>query len=298
MNYCLGTVQFGLKYGIQNNDKPSEKEVFNILDVAIKYGISVFDTATAYGDSENVLGDYFKYRNINCDKIKVVSKISSDVIFNVCNNSNRDKLVSALSGNVDTSLKRLKIDRLYALLYHDSTSVFNTKKIETLIELKSIGKVDKVGVSLYTPEEALKALEYNIDIIQVPYNLFDQRLDKIEFFKKAKDKNIEIYARSSLLQGLALMDTNNLPSKVLFAKEYIEKFNNLCKMYNIDRLEAAINYVASNSKIDYIVFGVDNVKHLYEYISCINKNINKKFLVDLKDMFSITNNKLVNPSLW
>ena len=298
MKYCLGTVQFGLNYGIQDNGKPSKEEIFNILDASINNGIKIFDTAAAYGDSEAVLGDYFNSRHLNYNTIKVISKISSNIVFQNNDNKTESALAEELSKNVNISLNNLKIDKLYGLLYHDSTSVFDEQRIKILEKIKSTGIVDKVGISIYTPDEALKALDYNIDIIQVPYNVFDQRLDKVNFFNFAKEKGIEIFARSSLLQGLALMDSNKLPNKVIFAKEYISNFENLCKQYNVGKLEAAITYVASNSKIDYIVFGVDNIGHLFEYISFMNNRINDDFLNDLKVKFNNTNLKLVNPSLW
>lgn len=298
MKYCLGTVQFGLNYGIQDNGRPSKEEVYNILDAAINNGINIFDTAAAYGDSEVVLGEYFSSRQLNHNTINVISKISSDIIFQNCKSNERTVIIEELSKNINISLNNLKIDKLYGLLYHDSTSVFDEKRIKILEEFKFTGVVDKVGISIYNPDEALKALDYNIDIIQVPYNVFDQRLDKVNFFNLAKEKGIEIFARSSLLQGLALMDSNELPNKVIFAKEYISNFENLCKQYNVGKLEAAITYVASNSKIDYIVFGVDNIGHLSEYISFMNNRINDDFLNDLKVKFNNTNLKLVNPSLW
>lgn len=298
MNYCLGTVQFGLNYGIQNNGRPSDEEIFNILDTAINNGITMFDTAAAYGNSETVLGNYFNNRRLNCNKVSVISKISSNTIFQ--NNGDKGKaiLINELTKNVRTSLDNLKIDKLYGLLYHDSTSVFDERRIEILEELKKTELVDKIGVSIYTPDEALKALEYNIDIIQVPYNIFDHRLENINFFNLAKEKKIEVFARSSLLQGLLLMNPNDLPNKVAFAKEYLDKFEDLCKLYNVGKLEAAITYVAANNLIDYIVFGVDNLNQLLEYIGFKNNNININLLDDIRAQFHSTNMKLVNPSLW
>ena len=292
MKYCLGTVQFGLNYGIQNNGKPTEQQVGELLKTAILNDIAVFDTAASYGNSEEILGRFLA-RNCNKD-IKVISKISSDVLADI----NDAEFLPELNKHIQTTLSRLQINKLYGMLYHDSKSVNYPDRINTLLKAKSSNKVEKIGVSIYTPTEALKALEYDIDIIQVPYNLFDNRLDKVNFFKKAKEKGIEIYARSSLLQGLALMDESKLPTNMLFAKEYIEKFNNLCSEYNIDRLSAAVNYVASNEYIDYVVFGVDNMEQLLQYISIRNNNLSSGLIEDIKKEFDDVPEKLVNPILW
>ena len=54
---CLGTVQFGLPYGITNQTgQVPEKEVRSILALAASSGISLLDTAQAYGNAESVLG--------------------------------------------------------------------------------------------------------------------------------------------------------------------------------------------------------------------------------------------------
>ena len=292
MKYCLGTVQFGLNYGIQNNGKPTEQQVGELLKTAILNDIAVFDTAAAYGDSEEILGRFLA-RNCNKD-VKVISKISSDVLADI----NDTEFLPELNKHIQITLSRLQINKLYGMLYHDSKSVDYPDRINALLRTKSNHKVEKIGVSIYTPDEALKALEYDIDIIQVPYNLFDNRLDKVNFFKKAKEKGIEIYARSSLLQGLALMDESNLPANMLFAKGYIKKFNDLCLKYNVDRLSTAVNYVASNEYIDYIVFGVDNMEQLLQYISIRNNNLSSGLIEDIKKEFDDVPEKLVNPILW
>lgn len=286
MNYCLGTVQFGMNYGVQNNGRPNLELVFNILDEAISNGVFCFDTAMAYGNAEQILGKYICERNINKDYLKIITKGKSQSDLQIIIN------------NINNSIENMHIEQVYGFLFHDSTVVYSKGKMNLLSEIKSNGYSENIGVSIYTPEEALKALEYDIDIIQVPYNLFDSRLDKVDFFKKAKEKSIEIYARSSLLQGLALMDYNKLPSNVLFAKDYLIEFDNLCKKYGIDRLNAAVNYVASNDLIDYIVFGTDNLKQFKEYMVIKDKKLPIEFINEIKNCFSDVSEKLVNPVLW
>ena len=294
MNYCLGTVQFGLKYGVQNNQKPEKELVFKLLDTAFFNGINTFDTASAYGDSELILGEYFHLNKKNADNARIISKISSDILDGADAFSSKDVLYKCIS----ESIKKLQINKLYGMLFHDSKVVNCKERIQTLVEIKNSNLVSKVGISIYSPEEALKAIEYGIDIIQVPYNLFDNRLDKVDFFKKAKQKGIEIYARSSLLQGLALMDCNKLPDKVKFAKEFLVKFDDLCKKYNINRLTAAVSYVSSNEYIDYIVFGTDNMEQLLEYLSIRDCSLPKEFIEEIKIAFDNVPEKLVNPVLW
>ena len=286
MKYCLGTVQFGINYGIQNNGRPDLKSVFKILDEAILNGVTCFDTAMLYGDAEKILGQYIIDRKINLESINIITKEKSKSVLHI------------LSDSIKQSMDRMNIVKLYGFLFHDSTVVYSKDSMKSLYNVKQNGLAKKIGVSIYTPDEALKALEYDIDIIQVPYNLFDSRLDKVGFFQKAKEKNIEIYARSSLLQGLALMNYDVLPPNVSFAKEYLIEFDNLCKKYEIDRLNAAVNYVASNELIDYIVFGTDNINQFREYMAIKDKKLPIGFVDEMKKCFIDAPEKLVNPVLW
>ena len=66
---ALGTVQFGLDYGVSSTTgKVKPEEVGKILNYAHSAGISLLDVAPAYGNSEKVLG------NANVDRFKVVTK--------------------------------------------------------------------------------------------------------------------------------------------------------------------------------------------------------------------------------
>ena len=286
MNYCLGTVQFGMNYGVQGNGRPNLDSIYNILDTAIENKIDTFDTAIAYGEAEKILGQYILDRTIDSKNVRIITKDKSN------------KNLLSLISNIENSIKRLNIDKLYGFLFHDSTVVYNKERMTQLIDIKNNGLAEKIGVSIYSPDEAIKALEYDIDIIQVPYNLFDNRLDKVDFFKKAKSKNIEIYARSSLLQGLALMDYNKLPKNVEFAKDYLIKFDDLCIKSKIDRLNAAVNYVSSNKYIDFIVFGTDNINQLKEYLLIKENVLPNSFIEEIKSNFNNVPDKLVNPTLW
>ena len=201
--------------------------------------------------------------------------------------------------NIQESLIRLKISRLEAFLFHSAEYIFDEAAVNALHCVCGEGLAEKIGVSIYTPEEALKALEYEeIKVVQVPYNVFDHRLDCCGFFEKAKEKQVEVYARSSLLQGLILMDPNRLPKRVRFAENYLKRFVSICKDYDILPLKAAVCYVKRHLGIDYVVFGVDNQSQLYEYISMQEEEIPIDMVETLKREFEDVEDRLVNPVLW
>lgn len=295
VKYCLGTVQFGTNYGIQGNGQPQHEAVYEILNYAIEHGITQFDTASAYGKAENILGEYIRSNPEQSDTMKIISKLKPDAFTNV----NKDEWKQIVADNARESLDRLGISHFSAYLFHNASFIFDKDAVDALFSVQESGLTDCVGVSIYSPAEAMKALSYpQIGAIQIPYNLFDRRLDKCGFFVEAAQKGVIVYARSSLLQGLAVMDPYDLPERVSFAKEYLLRFDALCQEFSVSKLDAAIGYVTQKKGIDHIVFGVDNQIQLEEYLSPKIKCIPEALIDRIDDEFNNVPERLVNPIMW
>lgn len=288
---CLGTVQFGLQYGINNvlDRKPDVDECFDILDYAISMGIGCFDTASVYGNAEQIIGSYKGFN----DNVKIISKLrpmlkddalSQDSIVQECQNT----------------LKRLGKKALYGYLLHSAADMYSDDVLSGLHECKKSGLVENIGVSTYTPEEALYAVK-NIDFnfIQMPYNVFDQRLDYSGFFEQAKERNVKIFDRSAFLQGLLTMEIEQIKVKMPKAVAYVEKFGKICKSFGFTRKEAAFLFCYYHSSIDYVVFGVDTIKQLKENIVLLNKKAAFQDCYDsLYGAFKDLDEEIINPSRW
>ena len=295
MKYCLGTVQFGISYGIQGNGQPQHGAVYDMLTYAIEHGIEQFDTASAYGEAEDVLGGFIRANPGMAKRMNIVSKLKPNAFVDV----DKSNWMRIAEENARESLSRLGISHFSAYLFHNASFIFDEDAVVALNAVKDAGLAECIGVSIYSPEEAMKALTYpQIGVIQIPYNLFDRRLDKSDFFTKAKEKGVTVYARSSLLQGLAVMNPENLPEKVNFAKGYMLQYDDICKEFSIPKLNAAIGYVAQKQGIDYVVFGVDNHKQLEEYISLENSSLPEDMIKRIDEVFSDVPEKLVNPVRW
>ncbi len=295
MKLCLGTVQFGVDYGIQGNGKPNREKAYEMLSYAIENGVDTIDTACAYGDAEIVIGDYFRLHSLAKQKVEVISKLKPDAFDNTIS----EEWSNIAIQNARESLSRLGIDKLDAYLFHNAHYIYDDKAVLALLNVKKYGLAKKIGVSIYSPEEAMKALEYSeIGVIQIPYNILDHRLDKCAFFEKAKKNGVQVFARSTLLQGLIMMDTNTLPERVLFAKEYIIKFRDICDNYGKGLLETAIGYVSKKDGIDHIVFGADNIRQLNEFINYTKSMLSQEMIDTIDKTFEDVDIKLVNPVLW
>lgn len=150
MELCLGTVQFGMDYGISGQKQPTVEQAVNMLDFATQNGINTIDTANAYGSAEDVVGCFLQKKTIARDKLWIISKFRP----NLLDDTSEDKYYGIMKQNLEESLARLHLDYLDTYLLHSARYVYNDAIIETLNRLKKEGYARKVGVSVYEPEEA------------------------------------------------------------------------------------------------------------------------------------------------
>ena len=283
---AIGTAQFGMRYGIANKSgQPDTFEVTEILKEAQRNGIKSLDTAINYGQSEEILG------RISVDNWDVITKLPA------IDPSYRD-IEKWVLNSVDHSLKRLRIGCLYGLLLHRTNDLLDKKTgpkiFKALQLLKQQGKVVKVGVSVYAPEEISHILNhYEVDIIQAPFNLFDRRLVSSGLLKHLKSIDIEVHTRSVFLQGLLLMEQFDRPERFKNWKNLFDSWNQWLDSTSISPLEACLGYVMSFSEIDRVVIGIDNLHQLKE-ICQIKYKKKLHFPANLQS----DDIQLINPSNW
>jgi len=293
---CLGTAQFGLDYGIKNKEgKLPESRVFSILDRAFEKEVFLIDTASVYGDSEKILGDYFAKRKVQ-DKARVISKLRGDFLTYFESDISRN-----IENQIKQSLSGLKINCLEGYLLHNPEHLYNTEIIRSLSLMKEKGLIKRSGVSVYLTEQAFEALEREeIEIIQIPYNLFDQRWKKTDFFTAAKEKGKTIFSRSTFLQGFILLTPKEIPPNLLFGKIYLDRLDFILNKYNLSRLEACLKYVLNSKEVDFLLFGVDNVQQFDQIIEICSEvqNLPEKFIKEIEKEFSDVEETLLLPYLW
>jgi len=220
MKIGLGAVQFGVDYGVSNtHGKTTKYEVSQILQFAYENGISLIDTATSYGSSESILGEV-----VTNDDWRFVTKTP-----NFSDNSLNSTHVNQLKESFNQSLFNLRKKNIYGLLLHSCDDLLKPGGeliFREMERLREIGMVKKIGVSAYSSKQIAAILgKFNIDIIQLPINIFDQHLFVDGWLEKLKNKNVEIHARSTFLQGLLLMPRTSIPTYFLPIKEKIELFS-------------------------------------------------------------------------
>ena len=284
----MGTVQFGLDYGVANSiGKPTQKSVNDIVEYVYNNGVNCLDTAQAYGDSEKVLGESIT----NKENLFIISKLKSNLF------------EENLQINIDISLKNLKIKKLYALLLHDSELLYRWEDNHTSLvqNLISRNKIDYFGVSIYSDEDFNLALNNeNIKIIQIPFNLFDQRAVHNNWLKLAKEKNKLIFIRSIFLQGLFFMDLDALEGNLIDARKYLEKLHQLKNSLNLSTVELAMSYVDNVADSSILLFGCDTLAQAKENIELYNRlpKLDKETIGTIEYEFQDIQESITNPTLW
>ncbi len=283
---ALGTVQFGLDYGISNkHGRIKWNELENMLDFAFANGITLLDTAAAYGNSESLIGRYFsgkKGPNFN-----TVTKIAE---------CEKDDIEQCFTD----SLKRLEYNSIYGLLFHNYKALsIDYSKWNVLEGLKRNGSVEKIGVSLYHPSEWIDLLTQNIvpDIVQIPVSIFDQRF--IPYFSEMKEVGVEIHVRSVFLQGLYFVDADKLSDFFKPVKDSIIQLNAVSGSSGLSVESLCLNFVNSYKEIDYIIIGVDSLDQLKLNLSLLLENKQKFLEIENKlKRMKIEDERMVLPYLW
>lgn len=285
MKLALGTVQFGLNYGVANQSgQVGLEEAKAILNLAVTNRIDTLDTAIAYGDSEQRLGQ------IGISNWKVVTKLPS--VPDGCEN-----VSGWVFDQIERSRKRLNTDSLYGLLLHQPNQLINqsgNEVYQALIKLKKDGFVQKIGVSIYEPSELDALYQYfQFDLIQAPFNILDRRLVESGWMSRLAESNIELHVRTVFLQGLLLMSKNERPHKFNKWLPLWEMWHDWLKEAKLTPLQACLSYVLSFPEISKVVVGVDGLKQFIEILDAA-KCANIKVPEELKSSAI----DLINPGLW
>jgi aryl-alcohol dehydrogenase-like predicted oxidoreductase len=284
---ALGTVQFGLDYGVSNTSgKVDESKVFEILNEAAKINIDTLDTAMLYGDSESVLG------RAGVSDFNVVTKlppIPKQVI----------NIKTWVVDNINSSLNKLKVDKVYGLILHRSDDFLGEqgfKLYNVLCKLREDRVVNKIGVSIYSPDEldSLETSGIKIDIIQAPFNILDRRIETSGWLSKLKMSGVEIHTRSVFLQGLLLLESNKRDQYFSKWKDCFDEFDKWIQKTNQTPLGACLNFVNSYNEIDKIVVGVETMGQLRKIASSIDNS----YEVPAPDHLQINDTMLIDPSNW
>lgn len=258
----LGSVQWGLKYGIANTDgQPSLDTVRGLLDQAAAAGIDLVDTASAYGEAEAVLGAAEAGA-----RFQVVSKTAAGTPAD---------LPGAIRKSFAQSLERLHLPQLAGLLVHDPAHLLGPQGRAAwalLEEFKAAGQVGKIGVSVYSPAQLDRIrAEYPIDLVQLPLNLYDQRFIQSASLPEARRAGVEIHVRSAFLQGLLLLAPEALSEHFAAIRDHHRRLRRAMQDGGWSPLEAALGFCLAQPDVDRVIVGCETPPQLDEIIAAARR---------------------------
>lgn len=297
----LGTAQLGFNYGIANvNGKPDFNKSIEILNYSWQNEINTFDTSPLYGNSEKLIGSFISSKSIdNLENLIIISKLPR---IQLEDKLTFDNLYMHIKNQIFQSIKNLQIKKIPIYLIHHTPDI-NIKDgliIDCLTQIKSDGLIDKFGISAYNPEEVKTSLKFkDINVIQIPINIFDQRLIRNGLLKELKKRGYIIFARSIYLQGLFFISPEKLPKNLKIAKEPLLKLQTIIKEYNIDIDKLTFLFVRDLPEISSLVIGTEKVKQVERNIKILKE---QPLLNDIRNRimeeFSEISERIINPSLW
>jgi aryl-alcohol dehydrogenase-like predicted oxidoreductase len=285
MKLALGAAQFGLSYGVSNREgRTPAEEVKKILSAAMEAGVQVIDTAPAYGNSEQVLGECYP----------------PGARFRVFTKTSKDTSAENLEAEVSESLRRLRVSALSGLLFHSASSLLGSQGAELMknaLKLKDAGAVQKIGVSVYSSDEIDHVLErYSIEVIQLPLNAFDQRLIQSGHLSNLKARGVEIHVRSAFLQGLLTMQDSELDPYFASMRPHLRHFHEEIDARGMSVIDACLGFVLRIPEVDSVVCGVNNLRQFAEL--CETAARVQELPLEGFERFALNEVSILNPALW
>lgn len=264
MKLALGTVQFGMRYGIANSTgQPNESVVASILERANAVGVRVLDTAALYGEAEAVLGRCLPAGH----RFRIVSKTPKFAGLRPAEASAR------LNAALETSCVKLGISALDGLLAHDVDDLLGLSGDaiwRRMADLRDQGRAAKIGASVYSGAQIDALLDrFTPDLVQVPLSILDQRLIEGGHIERLASLGVEIHSRSAFLQGALLMGSSGLPDHLHALAPSVRRVEEKARAAGTDPMTLALKFVAGLPAISAVVCGVDSREQFDQLVDAI-----------------------------
>jgi aryl-alcohol dehydrogenase-like predicted oxidoreductase len=291
MELGLGTVQFGLDYGISNTaGKVPPDEARTILAFAHERGIRIVDTAASYGDSERVLGAI----SGGMEELRIVTKLPP---VNAARIGGGD--IGRLRAVFGESLVRLKRKRVAGLLLHRPADFLlpgGEAIYGLLTTLKDEGLTERIGISVYDAGELDRFFGlFDFDIVQAPANVLDQRIPASGLLTELRGKGVEVHIRSAFLQGFLLMRPENVSPWFDPIRHVLVRWREHLRDTGLTPVEGALAYIRACVDCDAVIVGSTSARELGEIADAFRADIPGD--IDFS-AFAVNDPDMVNPARW
>lgn len=292
----LGTVQFGLDYGVSNqNGRTPIDEAARILARAKEAQIKVIDTASLYGQSETTLGHALP-RPHNFLIVTKTPKFGPSIT---------QESVEALHRAFETSLQLMKVEQVYGLLIHQASDLLcpgSERLIAAMQSLQATKLVKHIGVSVYEPSTTLQILKQHgtqwLGLVQLPLNVFDQRFVGSEALALLQAAKVEIHARSPFLQGLLLMDPQQPAPYFAPWAAALKRCRAAVIAHRMSPLSGALGFSLHTPFVHHTIAGAVSLRELDELLAAADQARDRADLFDALRPHGQTDTALIDPQRW
>jgi spore coat polysaccharide biosynthesis protein SpsF len=299
----LGTAQLGMAYGIANGSgQPDQAVAADIIATARMCGVTYFDTARMYGDSERILGEALVAPSTVVAPVTVVTKLPPVPQADQLTTPTVRDWVRQTVAKSATELRRSTVDVLLLHRWQDRERECGSVW-RALCELRSEGIIGALGASVQTVHEALAALlDPDVRHVQLPVNVLDWRWRFPEFLQaRAAREDVAVHARSSLLQGILVMSPDLWPVvDGMSAAAVSERLDNLVRDCGRSSVaDLAFAYVRSLAWVDTLVVGAERAHQVIANVELFRR---PPLTVDqankVADSLPTVPEIFLNPALW
>ncbi len=213
-----------------------DKDSLAALHRAVDLGANFIDTADVYGDgrSERLVSQLRRERN---EEIHIATKAGRRLDPHTTEGYNRKNLTAF----VERSLKNLAVETIDLLQLHcpPNDVYYRPEVFGVLDDLVAAGKLRYYGVSVKSPEEGLKAMDYpNLQSVQIIFNMFRHRPAEL-FFREAARRKVGILARVPLASGML---TGKLRADTKFESTDHRQFNRHGEAFDVGETFSGVDY--------------------------------------------------------
>lgn len=289
----LGTVQFGFPYGVANQiGQPPYADAVRIIAAAVEGGVNCFDTAAAYGTSEEVLGKALHELGL-VDKVTVVTKVLPLTIEELADPA---AAFLAIERSIENSRRKLRLDCLPIVLFHREPDAAH---MEALVRLRDRGWMKYYGVSCNNFAGPAKEFAASVQAMQIPANIVDRRHLQPDFFEVTRANNVAIFIRSVYLQGLLVMPESVVPATLHEILPVRRALTDIAQQVGLSLQELAVRFILSYAGVTSVLVGVESVAQVIDNLPLFDGHpLPEEILTQLQQLNCDLPELLITPSQW
>ena len=294
----VGTVELGLDYGIRvpgQSGRPTETEAIRLLQESADKGVNLFDTAPSYGEAERIVGRALGHRRDTIITTKIHQPCKEDGQF-----IHGEQLQDLVEQSLSHSMQNLKRDVLDVVQIHNATvEMFNDGGLlQALVNAKEKGLLRFIGCSVYQVKEALAGVHTGVlDVLQVAYNLLDQRMAE-RVFPLAQDAGVGIMVRSALLKGVLTEKAKWLPSSLSSLRHTVDSIKTQLNLSWDSLPQTALRFCLSHPQVATVLIGIQTQEELQAALRAVDLGGLDLEELEQAHALGLTDQDLLNPSMW